>query len=204
MLSSQAPLRRRIRQQRRMLSPRVRQHAGRAVMRHMRRYHVWQRAQHVGVYLDDFGEVPTRALLELAHACGKQVYVPVVRAFDQRLQFCPIQRAHWQRVRMARHRLGMLQPQHQRGVSVQQLDLLIVPLVAVDQRGIRLGMGGGFYDRTLAHAYTRPHRVGLGYAFQQVPLLSAQPWDQALDALVTPHKIIRFKRHRATVRARAL
>jgi 5-formyltetrahydrofolate cyclo-ligase len=118
--------------------------------------------------------------------------LPVVRPLDQRLIFVPIERWHWQRSRLARHRLGMLEPKHQRGYAVTQLDLLILPLVAVDARGLRLGMGGGFYDRTLAHAPHRPNRMGLAYDFQCVPHLHTHAWDQALDCVLTPSGIRRF------------
>lgn len=187
-----ADLRRYLRQTRRSLSAAARRQAGRQVAAQLRRHPTLQAAQHVGVYLDDFGEVPTRALILQLLAQGKAVYLPVIRPFDQRLVFVPMGLQQYQQQRFYRHRFGMLEPRGQRGRSVGQLDVLIMPLVAVDQRGIRLGMGGGFYDRTLAHAPARPYRIGLAYPFQHVALLPARPWDQALDAVVTPELITYF------------
>src|SRR5690606_40461575 len=64
-----------------------------------------------------------------------------------------------------------------------------LPLVAFDARGNRLGMGGGFYDRTFARAprarTLRPRLVGLAHHFQQVASLPAEPWDIPLDAIAT-------------------
>lgn len=187
-----ADLRRYLRQTRRNLSAASRRQAGRQVAAHLRRHPMLQAAHHIGVYLDDFGEVPTRDVILQLFQQGKTVYLPVIRPFDQRLVFAPITQQQYQQQRFYRHRLGMLEPRHQRGRAVTQLDVLIMPLVAVDQRGIRLGMGGGFYDRTLATAPTRPDRMGLAYPFQHVSLLPARPWDQALDAVVTPEQITYF------------
>ena len=61
--------------------------------------------------------------------------------------------------------------------------------------GPRIGMGGGFYDRTLANAPKKPFRLGLAHHFQFIPTpFTRQPWDQALDALATPQMFLRFKR----------
>ena len=66
--------------------------------------------------------------------------------------------------------------------------LLIIPLVAFDKKGYRLGMGGGFYDRTLAALRARDSEllaVGVGYSFQQVAALPHEPHDMTLDCVVT-------------------
>ncbi len=75
---------------------------------------------------------------------------------------------------------------------VSQLDIVLFPLVAFDSSGGRLGMGGGFYDRTFAHLLNsrkRPGFVGVAYEEQQVASLPIEPWDIPLDAVVTPEKI---------------
>ena len=93
------------------------------------------------------------------------------------------------------HALGMKEPMASRGYSVSHLDLLVMPLVACDHHGTRMGMGGGFYDRTLATAPHQPFRLGLAHTFQLLDqTLPRQAWDQPLDALLTPHGIYRFKR----------
>ncbi len=67
-------------------------------------------------------------------------------------------------------------------------DIVLVPLLAVDSRGTRLGYGGGFYDRTLAalRAKRRVLAVGVAWDMQRVAALPADPWDERLDALATP------------------
>jgi 5-formyltetrahydrofolate cyclo-ligase len=66
-------------------------------------------------------------------------------------------------------------------------DVLIVPLLAFDRRGFRLGYGGGFYDRTLELLRARRPRLAVGYAFaaQEVALVPTEPTDQRLDAILT-------------------
>lgn len=78
-----------------------------------------------------------------------------------------------------------------------QLDIVIMPLVGFDQQGNRLGMGGGYYDRTFAFKHqqpnARPKLIGWAHSCQQVAQLHAQPWDVPLDAIVTEKGVIRFR-----------
>ncbi len=72
-------------------------------------------------------------------------------------------------------------------------DLLVVPLLAFDAAGRRLGYGGGFYDRTLAglRAAGPVRAIGFGYAAQQVDEVPADATDELLDAMVTETGVIR-------------
>jgi len=70
------------------------------------------------------------------------------------------------------------------------LDIALVPLVAFDDYGRRLGMGGGYYDRTFAYLrhrehWRRPKLIGVAFEFQRVAELPAQPWDVPLDGIIT-------------------
>ena len=72
--------------------------------------------------------------------------------------------------------------------------ILIVPMLAWDRRGFRLGYGGGFYDRTLEMLRARRPTVAIGFAFdaQEIPQVPVEPVDQPLDAMVTESGVIRF------------
>ena len=115
---------------------------------------------------------------------------------NQRLVWVKVSRNQFQNKRFSHHPLGMQEPMATRGQHVSHLDLLLMPLLACDPYGTRIGMGGGFYDKTLASArYHRPFRLGLAHHFQLVPQrLIREKWDQPLDGLLTPQQHLRFKR----------
>jgi 5-formyltetrahydrofolate cyclo-ligase len=79
-------------------------------------------------------------------------------------------------------------------MRARELDLILLPLVAFDESGQRLGMGGGFFDRSLAFLawrqhWRKPHLIGLAYDFQKVAALPREPWDVPLDAVVTDQNV---------------
>jgi 5-formyltetrahydrofolate cyclo-ligase len=73
-------------------------------------------------------------------------------------------------------------------------EVLIVPLLAWDRRGYRLGYGGGFYDRTLERLRSRHPTLAVGFAFaaQEVPEVPTEPVDQPLDAIITEEGVLTF------------
>ena len=84
------------------------------------------------------------------------------------------------------NRYGIKEPDigREHALTPEQIDLIFIPLVVVDQRGTRLGMGAGYYDRTLAH-YRSPLLVGVAYEFQRQSFIEAQPWDIPLNLVIT-------------------
>lgn len=199
-------IRKQMRQSRNATTTPQRQQAAQQVAQRLRRHVQFQHAQHVGLYVDDFAELPTRALFRLCQQQRKQMYLPCVSRLTQQLRFVRVSWAQLLQRRMYRHRLGMLEPRQSRGYGVKKIDLLIMPLLATDAHGTRLGMGGGFYDRTLADAMHTPYRMGLGYGFQylphHLPQLPRQAWDQSLDALLTPQAVYGFRRNICAIRRR--
>jgi 5-formyltetrahydrofolate cyclo-ligase len=195
-------LRKSMRRQRLALPLHTRRHAEQSVLRQIRREPRFISSRKVGLYLDAFGEVPTRALINLCFQLRKTVYLPVVHLENKSLAWSRVTRQQWQNQRMTHHRFGMKQPFKQRGVSVKSLDYLFMPLVAFDLKGHRLGMGGGFYDRTLAHCAnirehrklqpSKPMRVGLAYDFQRVEAIHSNAWDISMHSVVTPTEYRRF------------
>lgn len=102
---------------------------------------------------------------------------------------------------LAANRHGIPEPDVAAGALIEPraMALVLVPLVGFDARGNRLGMGGGWYDRSFAFrnesaqraAATPPWLVGTAFAAQQVEALAAEPWDVALDAVCTENGTIR-------------
>lgn len=193
---SLASQRKQLRQQRRKLSIFQQRQAEHACLKQLIRFAPFQHAQHIGLYLDAFGEIRTQQLITYCLKHGKKVYLPKICPMNQRLLWHPISLNQYHTQRFSRHKLGMLEPMQHRGIAVSKLDLLIMPLLACDSVGMRLGMGGGFYDRSLAIAPKKPFRLGLAHDFQFLPeVFQAQVWDQGLDALLCPSQIRSFKRH---------
>ena len=151
--------------------------------------------QKIGLYLHAFGEVHTQLLIEECYRLSKEVYLPMICNMNNKLVWVKVSAHQYRNRRFSHHRLGMKEPMASHGYPVSHLDLVVMPLVACDLKGTRMGMGGGFYDRTLATAPRKPFRLGLAHSFQllEQPLIR-QPWDQPLDALLTPDRVYRFKR----------
>ena len=179
-------LRKKLRQHRKSLSTTQLRQAERAILSHCHHAPVFQAAQRIGLYLQSFNEISTTQLMMLLSGRGKQLYLPRILSCTQTLTWVRVSLAQLYQRRFARHVLGMREPYHQRGLPVDRLDVLLMPLVGVDRQGYRMGMGGGFYDRTLALAPCKPFRIGLAHDFQQVPDTFPEPWDQRLDAVLSP------------------
>jgi len=159
---------------------------------------LWQlpalaRSRRIAAYLAIAGEVDCMPFMETASARGREVYVPLIHG--QRLLFAP-----WHRgVALARNRFGIAEPAAPHGDCLHgmQLDVVLVPLVAFDRHGHRLGMGGGFYDRSFAFMRQRqrwrhPLLVGVAHEFQLVDMVPVRRWDVGLHAVVTEHAVRLF------------
>lgn len=133
----------------------------------------------VAVYLSSGDELATAPLVEALLRRGRQLCVPRLRG--ARMEFVAIGPG----TTLRRNRHGIAEPLAGRRVPAP--DAVILPLLAFDGAGRRLGQGGGHYDRTLARSrpFRHPLRIGYGYALQQVDRLPAEAHDVALHALVT-------------------
>ena len=139
----------------------------------------------VAAYWPIRSELDPRPAMAALHAAGIALALPVVVARDAPLAFRP-----WAPgVALVRGTFGVSAPVD--GPSVRPATL-IVPLLAFDRGGWRLGYGGGFYDRTLAlMRATAPIRaVGLAFAAQEVPEVPHTVEDQRLDLIVTENECI--------------
>ena len=191
-------LRKQLRQQRLRLSKRHRNRVAYQARRSLNRLQhpaLTGKNVKVGIFADAFGEMPTQPLMDWARQRGYRIYLPVVTGKHQPLVFIEFTQKTWRQSRLPRHPLGMRQPEQGKMVKVAALDVLFMPLVAADRLGNRMGMGGGYYDRTLAKAKNKPLKIGWAYDFQLVDKLDSNPWDIKLDALITPSKLWIFRRY---------
>ena len=181
--------RKQLRARRRNLTEPERLERSASLCRELARQPVFRTSKRIAAYLPADGEVDTTVLIELAWTMGKQVYLPVLIPYRaNRLWFARYEPD----TPLVSNRFGIAEPAnvHRQRIAPQALDLVLTPLVGFDHNGHRLGMGGGFYDRSFAYLlhrkhWYRPHLIGLAYDFQQLPRLPAQPWDVPLTAVVT-------------------
>jgi 5-formyltetrahydrofolate cyclo-ligase len=177
---NKAQLRSALRQRRNSLTPAEQSTAAQALTRTVNDLPGWTAAQRIALYLAADGEIDTRAVERIAREQGKQVFLPII-AGDGRLLF-----AHWATDELlARNRFNIPEPPAGAArCSVGDLDIVFLPLVAWDRRGGRLGMGGGFYDRTLS-GREGPLLVGLAHDCQQIESVPRDAWDIDLDFIAT-------------------
>jgi 5-formyltetrahydrofolate cyclo-ligase len=152
-------------------------------------------ARRLAVYAAIEGELDTEPLVALARSAGKEVYLPVLPPSNTApLSFLPYATG----TALRPNRLRILEPPPSAGAALApvELDLVIAPLVAFDARGQRLGMGGGFYDRSFAFLKDarRPLPALIGYAYesQKVAELPAESWDVPLAGVVTEQQFYPF------------
>lgn len=161
-----------------------------AVQTHAALSPYFQRATTLLLYMPFRGEVATGALADTARAAGKRVVMPKVVRQGHELTLHLIS-GH--KGDLAPGAYGIVEPQpHTPQVARHEIDLVVVPGVAFDRRGGRMGYGGGYYDRLLGDL---PHAVKLGYAYelQILPQLPLERHDVRMDALVTEDGLFSFR-----------
>jgi 5-formyltetrahydrofolate cyclo-ligase len=176
------------RNQRRELSADTQQQHSTALYQNIIRQKDYRNSRHLAVYLANDGEIDPSQLIEHAWFANKNVYLPVLSPTKNSLYFAPYKEGS----RFRHNRFNIAEPicQPSDWIKASQLDLLLLPLVAFDTDGNRVGMGGGFYDRTLAYLQHRRHwrkptLVGLAHETQKTDSLESQSWDIPLDYIVT-------------------
>ena len=188
-------LRQQLKTKRKQVDKFQQQYSSTQVLHRLHHFPQLQQAKRVGLYLHAFGEINTQQIIEYCFAQHKQVYLPMICSMNQQLHWVRISKQQYRNKRFSHHPLGMQEPMASRAIHVSKLDVLIMPLLACDVYGTRIGMGGGFYDKTLASAPNKPLRLGLAHDFQLVhERLPRQVWDQPLDVLITPLHMRLFKR----------
>ena len=191
---SKSELRQRYRSARAALSSHFRYQAERQALRHALSAGLFLRGRRWGVYLPFGSEFDVLPLANQALWMRKQVFVPILPPRPAKpLHFVQLKK----RQHLSRNRHGIVEPHSQQKIGARQLEVLLIPLVAFDFRGMRLGMGGGYYDATLAYLKARrnlrrPRLIGIAYACQQAPALPTEAWDVRLDSVLTEAGLTHF------------
>ena len=186
---TRAQLRRLLRKRRSALDLPTQRRAARDLYRQLSQHPHFRRARHIALYLPSDGEIDPRPLLQAAQRRGKATYLPVLNHWPRSKMVFQRVRAH---EKMRPNRFRIPEPRRNRAQQrkIWALDLILLPLVGFDRHGGRLGMGGGFYDRSLGYrdmrkSWHKPMLLGLAHECQQVDRLTMASWDVPLAATVT-------------------
>lgn len=171
--------------------------AAQGLLKQLLKHPLYLNSRRIAFYLPNDGEIdPTPALVE-ALVRNKSCYLPVLyRGGENRLLFGRT----FPSAEMRLNRFGIPEPDIAKygWVFSNQLDLILAPLVAFDEQGNRIGMGGGYYDSSLRHLrqdrnWQRPYVIGLAHEFQHVNSISRNAWDIPLRGTITDKRVYQFK-----------
>jgi len=184
-------LRDRLRRRRLELGAAEQQIAARALARQVTGLPGWAGIRRLALYLARDGEIDTAPLAAQCREHGITLFLPVLEQ-GNRLAF-----AEWRAAAgLVPNRYGIGEPPPSAPRSGPwELDVVCLPMLGWDREGGRLGMGGGFYDRTLGER-RGPLLVGLAHACQEVPRVPREPWDVPLDFVATDTALIRCQGRR--------
>ncbi len=192
---SRQALRKELRARRNALNATQQEAASAWALRHLMKLPQFARAQHVALYMAADGELNPQPIAHQLWKMGKQVYLPVLHPtregelwFLEYTADTPLKPNHF----------GIPEPDHrqERKLPAKLLDVVLLPLVGFDRKGGRLGMGGGFYDRTFAFhkgKKTKPYLLGLAHACQEVESMEMADWDIPLFGVVSDKELIKVK-----------
>ena len=171
---------------RRSIPPEERRQAAEACAARLAQRAVFDKAKILFCYAAYNSELSLAPIIAMAESAGKEVAFPRVTGAEE-MEFVlggSLQRGYQ----------GIPEPVGGQIVVPKPGDLMLLPGLAFSEKGDRLGYGKGFYDRYLGALKSRPACWGVGFSQQLVASLPTQEWDQPLDAVLTPEKIIRCGR----------
>jgi 5-formyltetrahydrofolate cyclo-ligase len=178
-------LRQTLRKIRKNLSPDFQSQSSEQVCAKIKQMEPYRQAKRIALYHAVDGEINLESLWRTAPLHGKFCYFPALTD-EKKLTFLPATPAT--PFRNNRYNIPEPDVDLSEAIPIESIDVLFLPLVAFDRYGTRLGMGAGYYDRALTHEKPKL-LVGVAYDFQYQTLIVPEPWDIALQAIVTPNQI---------------
>jgi len=185
-------LRKALRTKRRTLTPWQQQQAARQLAAHLRCEPrvAWRRD--IALYVANDGEIDPQPFIQWARKHKKRLWLPLIHPLQHNhMRLAPLSE------RWRRNRFGIAEPalRYAAATPAWRMDVICLPLVGFDAEGNRLGMGKGFYDRTLAFLKQNkpikaPLLAGLAHQCQQVDSLPVADWDIPLDLIATDRGIL--------------
>ncbi|MDX1450911.1 MAG: 5-formyltetrahydrofolate cyclo-ligase [Oleiphilaceae bacterium] len=191
-----ASIRRAMRRKRQALNPKEQRTASLRAFHQLKQSFLLKRGIRLAVYLGNDGELDPRLFLNELEKAGIEIYLPVLHPLPNKGLFF----ARYRRDQaMRNNRYGIPEPDIRttKSRSPRHLDAVLLPLVAFDKKGNRLGMGGGYYDKSFAFKCRTPRigprLFGLAHDFQRLELLPRERWDVPLRGVITDKAYYRFR-----------
>jgi len=192
-------LRKSIREQRQSLNNIEQKQASATLLAQLINNDKVKQARHIAIYLANDSELDGMSFIKWCWQKGKSVYLPVIHPFSSgQLLFLKYEK----NTKMHTNQYAISEPKLDVTAIklIHDIDIMFTPLVAFDQEGNRLGMGGGFYDRTLARWYeafqenklAKPYPIGLAHDCQKVDNIPCELWDIPLPEIITPNHHYKF------------
>ena len=182
-----------MRNRRRAMSSRQQYEAAQSILKTIKEQNVLDNAKRVAIYFAIDGEVNPLEMPQYFYHSKRNWYLPRLHQSGKKMMDFALFTAG---TKMAVNKFGILEPSSE-GEPANKMDIIFLPLVGFDRNGNRLGMGGGYYDSTLAFAnqdgLSNTMLIGLAHHFQEKPQLSPRSWDVKLDMIITDHEIICVK-----------
>lgn len=191
-MNNRIQLRQTIRARRQALSINEQDAAGAKLLHNLQSHTKVKSANRLAIYLSNDGELTTQPFISWCWQQKIDVYLPVIHPFSSgHLLFLRYDAT----TRLISNSYGILEPKLDitKVCSISELDLIFTPLVAFDKTGSRLGMGGGFYDRSLENWQDiDTYPIGLAHDCQLVEKVPTESWDIPLPEIITPSKVFSF------------
>ena len=190
MSQQRADLRKQLRERRQRLGAEAQAQAGKQLLETIRKENIIDGSQHIALYLANDGEIDPAPLVQWLWRQGIQCYLPVLHPeAKNRLLFF----AYDNSTPLKTNRFGIHEPvisEHAQPMAPEKLDLVFMPLTGFDEQGQRLGMGGGFYDRTFEFTSKsgKPRLIGLAHECQKVDDTLPSSWDIPMQGVVTDQR----------------
>ena len=189
-------LRNKLHQKRANLSLTLQKQKSEKIIQRIAQSSIFKSASHIAFYSAVQGEVDPLPLSQSSQKTitNKHYYLPVLQGNEEPLLFAPFSK----KSKLINNRFSIPEPivKNSELILPEALDLVIMPLLGFDKYGNRLGMGGGFYDRTFAFKKQRnskPALIGIAYDFQEIEFLKAEDWDIPLDYIATESQFTIFR-----------
>ncbi|NMA95637.1 MAG: 5-formyltetrahydrofolate cyclo-ligase [Clostridiales bacterium] len=158
------------------------------VFKRLIEHKLFKSSEAIFIYVSFDGEVDTHRIIDYALDEGKIVCVPKIHTKEEGIMVTKIDNLS----SLIEGYFGILEPPAgSKQMDIEDMDLIIMPGLAFDEDGNRVGYGGGFYDRLLAKSQVRVPRIALSYTFQLFNSLPSNRWDEKIDIIITDKKMFR-------------